>query len=102
MPYAGCSEPMAVESYRFAILLPGWLTGVFPWFVGVALGNHEVAVAGSLLTAGAAGDVLVWIKARPIPEGTTVRDLTSDVGFEIVGVAGEIPSEDGGDLEPLT
>ena len=86
MPYVWCSEPMAVESYRFAILLPGWLTGVLPFLVGGALGNHEVAVAGALLMAGAAGDLLVWNKARRLPGGTVVRDLTSGVGFEIVGV----------------
>jgi hypothetical protein len=90
MPYAGCSEPMTVEVYRFAVLLPLWIAGVLPWLVGAALGDHELAVAGAFLTAGAAGDCLVWNKARGLSPGTIVQDLTSDIGFRIVGTEREL------------
>jgi len=81
--WAGCRRGLAVEDFARALLLPLLVTGLVPWVMGLVLARPEVALAGALLTAGATGDVLIWLQTRSVPRGTTVYDADGTIGFEV-------------------
>jgi hypothetical protein len=83
-PYAHCKVPMPMAAYRFAVLLPGVLTGVIPLFVGLGTQNFDLTLAGAVLTGGAAGDVAVLWASRPYDRAQRVMDHPSKPGFLLV------------------
>lgn len=81
--YAHCDRPMSMRAYRVGGALPGIATGVAPWLVGVYLDDPSLALAGALLTAGAAGDGAVLWASRRVTGATLVEDHPSEVGLRL-------------------
>lgn len=86
--YAHCDRPMSMRAYRLGGALPGILTGVAPWAAGLALDHTSLALAGALLTAGAAGDGAVLWASRAVAGGTLVEDHPTKVGLRLCTVEG--------------
>lgn len=95
--YAHCDAPMPMRAYRVGGALPGIVTGVVPWLAGLLLDHLTLALAGALLTAGAAGDgALLWASRR-VPGGARVVDHPTEVGLRVVSGEGmEARMETGG------
>lgn len=81
--YAHCDRPMSMRAYRVGGALPGILTGVAPWVAGLALDHTSLALAGALLTAGAAGDGAVLWASRAVAGATLVEDHPTEVGLRL-------------------
>ncbi len=83
-PYAHCTEPMPVGSYRITVILPGVLLGAVPLIIGVLFGNGPVILFGFLFTLAAGGDALILWRVRNIPPGTLVRDHPDRAGCVVI------------------
>ncbi|HKJ69871.1 MAG TPA: DUF3267 domain-containing protein, partial [bacterium] len=88
-PYAHCTEPMPVGSYRITVILPGVLLGAVPLMIGMLLGNGPVILFGFLFTLSAGGDALVLWRIRNIPPGTLVRDHPDRAGCVVIREPGK-------------
>lgn len=86
-PFATCTVPTRVGSYRLAIVLPGLVLGGLPLAGGLATGYWLVTFYGFLMLVAAAGDILMLWILRVVPDGTWVQDHPREVGYVIV--AGE-------------
>lgn len=86
-PFASCSVPTRVGSYRLAIALPALVLGGLPLAIGLTTGYWLITFYGFLMLVAAAGDILMLWILRVVPAGTWVQDHPREVGYVIV--AGE-------------
>lgn len=85
MPYATTSEPMSVEAYRAAALLP-LAVNIIPAVIGTMMENSGLVSFSALMAGGAGGDVLVVWLIRGVGRGTRIRDSSARIGCEVVDV----------------
>lgn len=83
-PYTHLKVPIEVSAYRLGGILPGLVTGVLPYMVGLLLGSAAWLWLGILMTAAACGDLLTLWMLRRLPVGTMVQDHPSRVGCTVV------------------
>lgn len=90
--YAHCDAAMPLGAYRVGGALPGVLTGVAPWLAGLLMADLSLALAGALLTAGAAGDAAVLWASRGVSRGVLVEDHPTEVGLRLLSGEGIDPA----------
>lgn len=83
-PYAHCFEPMPVQSYRWAVALPGLVLGGVPVILGWLTGWFWLVLFGAVMLITAAGDWMILWAVRRVLYGTIVRDHSDKVGCEIL------------------
>jgi hypothetical protein len=83
-PYCHAKAPMGVNAYRIGGILPLIFTGLLPWLVGLAIGDATITVLGSLLIAGAVGDIYVLQSLRNVPASAQVIDHESNAGCVVL------------------
>lgn len=83
-PYAHCQVPLKVWPYRFAVALPGLVLGVAPAVIALFTGSWLLMAYGTLMTASAAGDMLILWLLRDVPPTALVQDHPSKVGSEVL------------------
>jgi hypothetical protein len=83
-PYTHLKAPIEVNAYRIGGALPGLVTGVLPYLVGLCLGSAAWLWLGLLMVAAACGDLLALWLVRRLPAGTMVQDHPSRVGCNVV------------------
>lgn len=83
-PYAHCKVPLEVNGYRVAVALPGFILGIIPGFIGVALGSAELTLFGALMAASALGDVMILWLLRDAPSHARVLDHPTKVGCKLL------------------
>jgi hypothetical protein len=83
-PYTHCDEPMKIRPYVIAVLMPGIITGVLPAVAGIISGNFISLIIGILMTAGAAGDILVAWRLRKENVHNMVLDHPSECGYIVL------------------
>lgn len=83
-PYVHCREPLPIGVYRLGTLMPGVLTGLLPWLVGLVSGNLLLALVGLLLIIGAGGDLLVLWLTRHVASDGFVEDHPSRAGCYVL------------------
>lgn len=81
--YIHCDRPMSLRAYRFTLLLPVVVTGLFPAVAAVALGSHWIAIYSALMIVSAVGDMEMVLRLRGVPSETPVRDHPDKLGCEI-------------------
>lgn len=88
-PYAHCREPLTVGVYRMGTLMPGVLTGLFPWLIGLFSGNPWFALMGLLFVTAAGGDLLILWLIRGVAPDRLIEDHPSRAGCYVLepGVA---------------
>lgn len=86
-PFASCTVPTRVGSYRIAIALPALVLGGLPLAVGLTTGYWLATFYGFLMLVAAAGDILMLWILRVVPAGTWVQDHPREVGYVIVAGA---------------
>jgi hypothetical protein len=83
-PYCHAKEPMGVNAYRIGGILPLIFTGLVPWLIGLAQADATVTVLGTLLIAGAVGDIYVLWSLRHVPASARVIDHESNAGCVVL------------------
>ncbi len=83
-PFASCSTPITVGSYRIATVLPAVALGVVPAALAVLTGSGSLAVWAFVMLALAGGDVALLWTIRAVPAGALVVDHPSRVGCTVV------------------
>jgi hypothetical protein len=93
-PFAHCTEPMNVRSYRIGAATPGLLIGVLPVLAGLIGGNGSLFIYGLVFTAAAGGDAIILLTLRGEAGHRLVVDHPSRAGCLVV------PEEDEGASPP--
>lgn len=83
-PYCHAKQPMGVNAYRIGGILPLIFTGIIPWLIGLALADATITVLGSILIAGAVGDIYVLHSLRNVPASASVIDHESNAGCVVL------------------
>ena len=83
-PYCHSSEPMYVRPYRIGAIMPLVVTGLLPWFVSMAIGDYDLALASSLLISGAGGDLYILWSLRDLPASVLVQDHHTKAGCVVL------------------
>lgn len=79
-PYATCRVALPARRYAIAAALPGVALGLVPLLVGLATRSFSVSTWALVMTAAAAGDVLVIFLLRDVPVEALVLDHPSRAG----------------------
>ena len=58
-PYCVCLVPLKREHHIFGTVMPLVVLGIIPMIVGIAVGNPDVLLIGVIMSASAAGDILI-------------------------------------------
>jgi Putative zincin peptidase len=72
--YATTNEPLTNRAIRKALLLPFWMTGILPAFVGLYIGSGLLVSLSALLIGGAAGDFAMYKELKKLPDDWVVKD----------------------------
>ena len=82
-PYAHCKEPLKIKNYIVALLAPLILVGILPGIAGIILGNFQLTLFGIALSAGAAGDLLIYNMIKKENPEDYVQDHPTEAGYFI-------------------
>lgn len=83
-PFASCSAPMRVASYRVSAGLPAVALGLVPLIAGWMSGSGFMVVYAFWMLATAAGDFLILWLSRDLAPATLVIDHPSRAGCQVV------------------
>jgi ABC-type polysaccharide/polyol phosphate export permease len=83
-PYCHATAPMPAHGYRIGAALPGIVTGLLPFFYGLAVGSGLWAILGAVLISGAVGDVAVLWIMRDVAPDALVIDHPENAGCVVV------------------
>lgn len=83
-PYAHCTEPMEITAYRKGAAAPGIVLGVFPYLIGLVVGNPIVVFFGLFFCFAASGDALILWSLRKVEKGKQVEDHPTRAGCFIL------------------
>lgn len=82
-PYAHCKEPLKIKNYIVALLAPLILVGILPGIAGIIVGNFQLTLFGVALSAGAAGDLMIYNMIRKENPEDYVQDHPTEAGYFI-------------------
>ncbi len=83
-PYTHCNEPLPVNNYRLAIIMPGLILGIIPAIMGIVLGNFFLTILGIFFTWAAGGDFMILWLLRKVKSDTKVEDHPKEVGCYVI------------------
>ena len=83
--YAHAKEPMSVESFWLAAILPAVVLGFAPFALGIALSSGILGMFSVLMIAGAVGDFCMIWASRGVKLGTLIIDSPTEIGIQVVG-----------------
>ncbi len=61
-PYCTCSQPLGKGQYILGAVLPLVTLGILPMIAGILIGSFYTLMIGVMMTASAAGDILIILK----------------------------------------
>ncbi len=61
-PYCTCSQPLSKGQYILGAMLPLIILGILPMIAGILIGSFYTMMMGVIMTASAAGDILIVLK----------------------------------------
>ncbi|MEF3275711.1 MAG: DUF3267 domain-containing protein [Chloroflexus sp.] len=83
-PYTHSRQPIAINAYRFGIVLPVLSLGVVPALIGIAINLPAFTIFGALFILVAGGDLLILWLIRNDPSYALAIDHPSRVGCEVL------------------
>lgn len=83
-PFAHCRIPLKASVYRIALVLPAILLGIIPSIIALILGKSWLLIYGTLFTALAGGDFLIFWIIRKVKADELVKDHPERCGCYIV------------------
>ncbi len=83
-PYAHCREPLPLRTYRIGTWMPGFITGVLPALIGIAIGNIWFLLTGSLFVLAAGGDAFILWLLRKVDSTALVEDHPTRAGCYVL------------------
>ena len=82
-PYAHCKEPLKIKHYIVALLAPLFFVGIIPGIIGIILGNFMLTTFGIVLSACAAGDLMIYSLIKKENPEDYVQDHPTEAGYFI-------------------
>ena len=82
-PYAHCKEPLKIKEYMVALLAPLFIVGIVPGILGIVFGSALLTFFGAALSAGAAGDLMIYNLIKKENPEDYVQDHPSEAGYWI-------------------
>lgn len=58
-PYTVCREVIPISSYKIGVIMPGLITGLLPYIIGLILNNATIVYTGICLICTAIGDIMI-------------------------------------------
>lgn len=83
-PYVHCKEPVAVQLYRIATIMPGIILGILPSVYGIITGGSLILFWGLVFIFAAGGDLLVLWLTRKVSIDEYVLDHPKKAGCYIM------------------
>jgi hypothetical protein len=83
-PYCHGKEPITMNQYRIALLMPTVVVGLLPVIISFFIDSTTLNFIGFTLLLGGAGDVTVVWLTRKVKGSTVVLDSETQVGCEII------------------
>jgi hypothetical protein len=83
-PYAHLKAPVEVTVYRLGGFMPGFVLGIVPYCLSLALGDGNLLWFGMIHTLAASGDWLILWLLRSIKRGTRVEDHPTRAGCYVI------------------
>lgn len=83
-PYVSCKEPVAVQLYRIAIIMPGIILGILPSVYGIITGDSLILLWGLVFIFAAGGDLLVLWLIRKVSIDEYVLDHPKKAGCYVI------------------
>ena len=83
-PYAHLNEPVEINLYRIGGFMPGFVLGILPYLLSLALNNNYLLWFGIIHTIAAGGDWLVLWSLRHEKAGRLVEDHPSRAGCYVI------------------
>lgn len=83
-PYAHLKEPVEVNPYRIGGFMPGFVLGILPYFISLALGDGNLFWFSLIHTSAAGGDWLILWLIRNVKTGTLVEDHPTNAGCYVI------------------
>ena len=79
-PYCHCKEPLTVQQYLTAVIMPTIILGIFPAIISLFIGDALLLIFGIIFTFGGAGDMLIFYSLRKANKTDLVMDHPSEIG----------------------
>ena len=83
-PYAHLKAPVDVNPYRIGAFMPGFMLGILPYFLSLALGDGNLFWFSLIHTSAAGGDWLILWLIRNVKGGTLVEDHPTNAGCYVI------------------
>ena len=83
-PYAHCTIPTSMQTYRIALVLPLITTGLVPFALGLKLGDADLIGASAFLIGGAGGDLSMLLAGIAFHRRTRVMDHPGAPAFVVL------------------
>ena len=83
-PYAHCKIPLALNSYRLAVALPGILLGVLPGIIGYLFAYDGLTLFSAIMLIAATGDAIILWMLRNAPSPAYVQDHPTLMGCQLL------------------
>ena len=79
-PYCHAKAPMTARAYRIGAALPGIVTGVLPWLLGLIWADAGWTLLGAILVSAAIGDLIVLWVLRSVRGDALMLDHPANAG----------------------
>lgn len=83
-PHVHCKEPVAVQLYRIAAIMPGIILGILPSVYGIITGDSLILLWGLVFIFAAGGDLLILWLTRKVSIDEYVLDHPQKAGCYIM------------------
>ena len=80
-PYVHCNEPLKIKHYKIVLLAPLFFVGILPAIAGIFYGSFLLTAFGVILSAGAAGDIMIYQLIKKENPENYVQDHPSEAGY---------------------
>ena len=88
-PYAHLKKPVDVNAYRLGGFMPGFILGILPYLLSLALGDRNLFWFSLAHTSAAGGDLLILWLIRKVQAGTQVEDHPTNAGCYVLEPSSE-------------
>jgi hypothetical protein len=80
-PYCHCKAPIKVLHYKLGSVMPLFILGILPAFIGIIIGNSMLLLFGILFSWAACGDIISLFMLRSLANHSYVYDHPLKMGF---------------------
>ena len=80
-PYCHCKEPLKLNHYRLAAIMPLIILGIIPTIISICIGSLFLFALGIIFITAAGGDILLFQKTLKESKDSLIFDHPSEIGY---------------------